>query len=241
MSNLKIYEKPKLAVLRDEKKLAMYSNEEKLIIAQKIVFDLLSVIGVSSKGNEEHHVSLIKYLMENEYEFTPNEIVEAYNLAMRGKFKYTLFQQLNTLQYNTVMNHYREYRNSKLKIYNLEQAKLKNEMAIKELTEEQKEELIIKGVEDQFYLCQQKQDIQASRYWISKYFIQKQLLSKNEIDAIWKISDEKASAKRKAMRLSHGKMPESDYLLMKKGIAKEMAIRKVYSRFSNWEQLKEKL
>ena len=92
MSNLKIYEKPKLATLRDEKKLAIYSTEEKLMIAEKIVFDLLSLIGVGSKGNEEHHLALIKYLIEKETEFTPSEIVEAYDLAMRGKFEYKLLR-----------------------------------------------------------------------------------------------------------------------------------------------------
>jgi len=241
MSNLTIYEKPKLAVLRDEKKLAIYSLQERLMIAEKIVFDLLSLIGVSAKGNEEHHLALIKYLIENEDEFTPNEIKEAYNLAMRGQFEYKLFQQLNTLQYNSVMNCYREYRNRKLKQYNIEQAKLKNEMAIKELTEEQKEELIMNGLKEQFYLCQQKQEIAYSRLWISKYFIQKELISKTEIDAIWKIAEEKASSKRKDLRAKVGKISETEYLNLKKDFARRMTIEKVYSKYATWEQLKSKL
>jgi len=241
MSNLKIYEKPKLATLRDEKKLAIYSTEEKLMIAEKIVFDLLSLIGVGSKGNEEHHLALIKYLIEKETEFTPSEIVEAYDLAMRGKFEYKLFQQLNTLQYNTVMNHFRDYRNRKLKQYNIDQARIKNEMAIKELTEEQKENLILKGLEEQFYLCQSKEEITYSRLWISKYFIQKELISKKEIDAIWKIAEQKASAKRKSMRLDVGRISDEEFLSIKKDVARRLTIETVYSKYATWEQLQKKI
>tara|TARA_R110000787_G_scaffold126553_1_gene237864 strand:- start:66 stop:794 length:729 start_codon:yes stop_codon:yes gene_type:complete len=240
MSNIEKYQKPQLATLREEKKLKDYEDVERLTVAETIVSNLLDLIGVSNKSNEEHHIALVGYLMKNEYEFTPREIMKAYDLSLRGKLGIDLFQQLNTLQYNKVMNAFRTYRNKSLKNYNLNLQKQKIESKMIRATEEEKKEIIQKALIEQFFLSNNDEPLDEHRFWIFDYLFERGLISEEDKKITWKIEwkKEEVFQKKKSKHIRLKKDAMQKKIILK---VKEILITNAFKKFDEIESLFDEL
>ena len=236
MADIQKYQKPQLATLREEKKLKDYEDVERLTIAETIVSNLLDIIGVSSKSNEEHHIALIKYLKDDEYEFTPREIMKAYDLALRGKIGIDLFQQLNTLQYNKVMNAFRGYRNKSLKNYNLNLQKQKIESQMIRATEEEKKEIIQKAIIEQYFLSRNDEPLDEYRFWIYEYLFERGIISEEDKKTTWQSEFRKENTfqekKSKHVRLKADAIQKKVILKVK-----EILITNAFKKFDEIELL----
>lgn len=240
MADIQKYQKPQLATLREEKKLKDYEDIERLTVAETIVSNLLDLIGVSNKSNEEHHIALVGYLMKNEYEFTPREIMKAYDLSLRGKLGIDLFQQLNTLQYNKVMNAFRTYRNKSLKNYNLNLQKIKIESEMIRATDEEKKEIIQKAVIEQFFLSNNDEPLDEYRFWLYNYMFERGIITEQDKKTTWKTEWKKENVfqekKSKHIRLKKDAIQKKVILKVK-----EILITKAFKKFDEVEKLFDEL
>lgn len=191
MDKLQIYKKPELAILSDERKLRSYNDVERLTIAKGIVENLLNSLGVSNKSNEEHHIEAIRYIASNK-EFSPGEFKKAFELVMTGVLKIELYQQVNCLIIGKVMNLYKNHKIENLKLYKQKMQLEENKQ--KELSSEEKKELLLSGIKSTFEEFKSNGSIPVSRlYLYYEFFKIEGILLKDNVTkkAVYKIACER--------------------------------------------------
>ena len=238
MNKLQIIQKPELQLLSETKKLRAYSEVERLTIAKSLVVSLLNKLGVGNKSNEQHHIEVIKFIANNK-EFTPEEFEKAFNLAIEGLFAIDLFQQLNCIIVGKVMNEYRNYRKTNLKNYK-HQLQLQ-QSTIKDITEEEKHELFINTLKDEFQSYKDTEKVNDMRNWLYDELLKynltvseahKSIAWKHTINEVKKIQDDL----RKRDKLSKDEMKSKAVVIYKRKL-----IEILFSKFTTIEQLLNKI
>lgn len=122
---LSIYKKPELAKLEEGIKIKDLSNQAEAI--EKLVYVLLTDLGVGDNANEMQHIRVAQFIIETLNSYTVEEVMKAFDLFIMGEFEpMKPFQQLNKVVIGRVMREYEFYKREKLRLYRLEQTKLKN-------------------------------------------------------------------------------------------------------------------
>jgi len=125
MNKLVNYKKPELVVLNELKKIMDYEPEEKLTKSASVVKTLILNLGVGNNSDENQHIQAIKYINENCKDYSFEEIIKAFQLAIEGKLNIQLFQQLNSLVIGNVLREFEVYKRRNLQDYNRKNAEIK--------------------------------------------------------------------------------------------------------------------
>lgn len=235
MSNLTTYKKPELAVISELKKLREYSNTDRLTIAKNIVEGLLNRLGVGHKSNELHHIEAIKFIADNK-EFTPDEFSKAFDLAIEGILKIDILQQLNCVVIGRVMALYKAYKIENLKNYYRQREQLKN--TSKELTKDQKKQLISDAIKDEFTNYKFSGELNENRnYLYDELNIE---VADKFKKVAWKHSVKEIREEQK--ELSKRNKVDNETLKAKCIIRyKRKLVALIFDKFTTYEQLKSKL
>lgn len=124
--NLKVYKKPTLAIIESQKKLRDYPEEIRLGICKKILDNLLLDLGVGNNADVNKILRVLNYLNADCGNYSPEEIEEAFKLAISGKLDIDLLQQINVLIVGKVLKLFTDYKNQKLKNFRLNYLKPKS-------------------------------------------------------------------------------------------------------------------
>jgi len=240
MSNIKIYKKPELAILSDEKKLRSHNDVERLTIAKRIVENLLNKLGVSNKSNEEHHIEAIKYISSDK-EFSPGEFEKAFELVMNGVLKIELYQQVNCLIIAKVMNLYKNHKIEKLKFYKQNMNLEENKQT--ELSPQEKQQLFLNGIKTTFEEYKSSGSIPNSRlYLYYEFFKIEGLLPKDNTTkkSVYKIACERIKKRPILSRedkyisnLIDDGIPNNEVL----NECKKITLERLFNKFTICEQL----
>lgn len=137
------YKKPELAVLEQGIKIRDLPNQAEVI--EKLVILLLTDLGVSDKADENAHVRVGQFLVNSLNNYTLEEIIKAFELFVLGELPIKAYQQLNVIVVGRVMREYEIHKREKLRLYRLEQTKLKNMK--KPLTEAEETRVMLDAVD----------------------------------------------------------------------------------------------
>lgn len=130
--NLTVYKKPALAILESQKKLRDYPKEIRLGICKKILDNLLLDLGVGNNADVNKILRVLNYLNTDCGNYAPEEIEEAFKLAISGKLEIDLLQQINVLIVGKVLKLFTDYKNQKLKNFRLKSLKPKDTVNVSE-------------------------------------------------------------------------------------------------------------
>lgn len=107
--------KPKVVLLNEEKKLRDYEPEQRLALAKKVCEDLLVLLGVGDNSDPQHHVRTIRFIRDALLNYSPNEIILAFEMFVAGKFEsLEPYQQLNSVVVGRVTSRYETWKRNEI-------------------------------------------------------------------------------------------------------------------------------
>lgn len=195
--------KPILAVAMENPRISQYPEEVRNINTLSFIEWALDMLGVNHKeGGEGHHVAVHQFVNTQLSNYTYQELRQAILMYVTGEFNQSgimVTQQFNCVVLGKVMNVYDEHKQQALYKYN----RLKRDQQAEEveLTEEQKMELTLQGVQNCFNEYVKTNTIIPGYIWVYDYLTKQNVLSNSD--------DEKKTAYKEAkLRLQLKKRPE---------------------------------
>lgn len=149
---------------------------------------MLGVSVVEGDGKGLHYLAVDQYITDSLGKYNYGEIKEAFNMLLRGEFKhlkemdgFKLFNKLDCILLAKVMECYEIQKKIILRIYDnkLKSNVLLLEQKKNELSEEEKYEIVKKGIIECFHYYKKTHQFEFGRHYVYDILEEKRLLNRN--------------------------------------------------------------
>lgn len=175
VSVVEMKNKPSLAVALENTKIRDYPEEIRNANTMNLVDWLLNLLGVNAKNdNVKHHAAAFEFVNKTLLNYTYQEIKLAFEKYVAGEYyeaenkPMMVTQQLNAVVIGKVMKNYEALKKSELDAYRREREKQNRKD--KELTKEEKDEIVLVGILNCFEIFKETGEIQDGYTYLYQHF-----------------------------------------------------------------------
>lgn len=237
MSELTEYKKPELIKISQLKKLCDYAPADRLAKAKELVKLVTGLLGTHDLTDESMFLTTIKYLCENEKNYTPEQIKKAFSLAIEGKLNVKLEKTYSARLHGLVMvafssyykevsaDYLRKQRQSKIDLINTDN----------QLSREEKLALVLNGVDDTFKDVHAGNKIIEGRQWVADWLEEQELVEMKVKEFCYHSAHRKATVEMRREKVTANEIHDRAVVIQKYEI-----IKQVMKQYTTLEQLMNK-
>lgn len=237
----------------EQKKIREYSKDEKETENGNIITWIMSLLGIISTDDNSrtlHYVAVDDFISDELGKYSYAEIKEAFKMYVKGDFNSEferLIYKLDCIILAKVMRCYDVVKQSQTNAYYSELKRKVRELEEKknQITEEEKLNIIMSGLESAFYQYHDNGTLDIGRLYLYDFLYEKDLLPKDKItkDAVLKkaISSLEMKKKKAVTRMERDMIiilnKDNSYSVNVINECKRISVLRYFDQFTKYEQL----